>query len=155
MRKFHLLFLKIIAILLTIGLLFIVGFYLPLMIYQLLLSDYEYKLLFMILIILFYLGTMPWFIIFHHSYMFLNEVERHEVFELKAVKLLGTIRRWGFISSGFIFLQLPIVFFLANKEKEIIYFIVILVMFIAAFTVSAIVSVIRNFIFEEMKLTKD
>ncbi|PKK94621.1 MAG: hypothetical protein CVV60_05525 [Tenericutes bacterium HGW-Tenericutes-5] len=151
MKKFYLWFIRILALSLGLGLLAVDGYFLPIFIYNLMRSSYELRLYLLFVFISIYLVSIPLLIMYFNSFKFMNIIDKHEVYTLRSINILQVIRICAFSSTLILSVGSVFLYFVIDYENtpEVLFVWVVIVML--TFVIGVIVSLIRQFILEEVR----
>lgn len=155
MIKFYLWFIRLIAILLSLGLLVIDGFFLPIFIYDLMRSDYELRLYLLFVFISIYLVSIPLLTIFYSAIRFMNTIQKHEVYTLKSIHILQVIRVCAFSSTLILSIGSVFLYFIVDFEDAPGVLLIWLIVLGFTFVIGVVVSLIRQFILEEVRFEEN
>jgi hypothetical protein len=155
MKKFYLWFIRILAVLLGLGLLAVDGYFLPIFIYDLMRSSYELRLYLLFVFISIYLVSIPLLIMYFNSFKFMNIIDKHEVYTLRSINILQVIRICAFSSTLILSVSSVFLYFVIDYEDapEVLFVWLIIVML--TFVIGVIVSLIRQFILEEVRFEEN
>ena len=155
MKKFNLWFIRILAILLGVGLLVVDGYFLPIFIYDLMRSTYELRLYLLFVFISIYLASIPLLLMYFYSYKFMNVIDKHEVYTLRSINILQVIRISSFSTTLILSIGAVFLYFVIDYEDApgVLFFWLIIVGL--TFVIGVIVSLIRQFILEEIRFEED
>jgi hypothetical protein len=151
MKKFYLWFIRILAVLLSLGVLVIDGYFLPIFIYDLMRSDYELRLYLLFVLITIFLVSIPLLVMFYSSIKFMNVIGKHEVYTLKSINNLQIIRICAFSSTLILSIGSIFLYFVIDYEDAPGALFVWLIIVGLTFVIGVIVSLIRQFILEEVR----
>jgi hypothetical protein len=155
MKKFNLWFIRILAILLGVGLLVVDGYFLPIFIYDLMRSTYELRLYLLFVFISIYLASIPLLLMYYYSYKFMNVIDKHEVYTLRSINILQVIRISSFSTTLILSIGAVFLYFVIDYEDAPGVLFVWLIIVGLTFVIGVIVSLIRQFILEEIRFEED
>jgi len=155
MKKFYLWVIRILAILLSLGVLILDGYFLPIFIYDLMRSDYELRLYLLFVFITIYLVSIPLLVLYYNSFKFMNIIGKHEVLSLLSVNVLQVIRVCAFISTLILSIGSIFLYFVIDYEDAPGALFVWLIIVGLTFVIGVVVSLIRQFILEEVRFEED
>ncbi len=155
MKKFNLWFIRILAILLGVGLLVVDGYFLPIFIYDLMRSTYELRLYLLFVFISIYLASIPLLLMYFYSYKFMNVIDKHEVYTLRSINILQVIRISSFSTTLILSIGAVFLYFVIDYEDAPGVLFVWLIIVGLTFVIGVIVSLIRQFILEEIRFEED
>jgi hypothetical protein len=155
MKKFNLWFIRILAILLGVGLLVVDGYFLPIFIYDLMRSTYELRLYLLLVFITVYLASIPLLLMYYYSYKFMNVIDKHEVYTLRSINILQVIRISSFSTTLILSIGAVFLYFVIDYEDAPGVLFVWLIIVGLTFVIGVIVSLIRQFILEEIRFEED
>ena len=155
MKKFYLWFIRIVAMLIFAFFLALSGFFLPVYIYNLVISDYELKLYLLFVFIAMGLASIPIFFILYDSIKFMSIIERHDVFTMKSINILQRIRISAFITSLIISIGAVFLYFVVQYEDAPGVLLIGIGWLSVNFLIGVVVSLIRQFILEELHFEED
>ena len=155
MKKFNLWFIRILAVALGIGLLVVDGYFLPIFIYNLMRSTYELRLYLLLVFIAIYLVSIPLLTMYYYSFKFMNIIDKHEVYTLRSINILQVIRICAFSATLILSIGAVFLYFIIEYEDAPGVLFVWLIIVVLSFVIGVIVSLIRQFILEEIRFEDD